>query len=82
MNERLNHVEHLQKKSEEERLKLSNELSLVNAQLERERSKVSTLESVLNESRQECMTLAINNNNLIERLEDDEQKSKHFMDKL
>lgn len=82
LNERLSHVENLQQKAEEERLRLSDELSMVNAQLEREHSKVFTLESVLKESRQECMQLTINNNNLVERLEDNEQNTKHFMEKL
>lgn len=77
MNERLNHVENLHHKAEEERIRVSNELSTLNAQLERERSKVSTLESVLSDSRQECMKLTITKNDLDERLEDSEQKSKN-----
>lgn len=82
LNERLSHVESLQHKAEEERSRLTDELSVVNSQLERERSKVSTLESVLSDSRQECMQLTINKNDLKERLEDSEQKSKHLAELL
>jgi len=76
LNERLGHVENLQHKAEEERLRLTDELTVVNTQLERERSKITTIEAVLSDSRQECMQLTIIKNDLKERLEDSEQKSK------
>ncbi|XP_025196945.1 centrosomal protein of 135 kDa-like [Melanaphis sacchari] len=78
LNERLGHVENLQHKAEEERLRLADELTVVNTQLERERSKITTIEAVLSDSRQECMQLTIIKNDLKERLEDSEQKSKNL----
>ncbi|CAH1725441.1 centrosomal protein of 135 kDa-like isoform X1 [Aphis gossypii] len=78
LNERLGHVENLQHKAEEERLRLTDELTVVNTQLERERSKITTIEAVLSDSRQECMQLTIIKNDLKERLEDSEQKSKNL----
>lgn len=77
LNERLSHVENLQHKAEEERSRLADELTLVNTQLERERSKITTLESVLSDSRQECMKLTISKNDLKERMEESEHKSKN-----
>lgn len=82
LNERLNHVENLHHKAEEERSRLADELSVVNAQIERERSKVSTLESVLSDSRQECMQLNIKINDLKDQQEDKEKKIKHFEESL
>lgn len=82
LNDRLHHVETLHQKSEEERLRFSDELSMLNVKLERERSKVSTLESVLSDSRQECMKLTITKNDLEERLEECEQKSRNHMEFL
>lgn len=82
LNERLNHVENLQRKTEDERSQLANELSVVNTQLERERSKVSTLESVLSDSRKECMKLIINKNDFEEHLEENEKKSKKNIELL
>lgn len=82
LNERLNHVETLHQKAEEERLRLSDELSMIKTQLERERLKVSTVESVLSDSRQECMKLTIDKNDLKEQLEDSEQKSKNCLELL
>lgn len=78
LDERLKHAENLQHKAEEERLRLADELSVVNTQLERERSKMSSLNSVLGDSRQECMKLTISRNDLNDQLEESEQKSKHF----
>lgn len=78
LNERLGHVENLQHKAEEERLRLTDELTVVNTQLERERSKITTIEAVLSDSRQECMQLTIIKNDLKERLEESEQKSKNL----
>jgi chromosome segregation ATPase len=82
LNERLGHVENLQQKAEDERLRLANELSMVNLQLERERSKISTLESVLKDSRQECMELNINKNDLKEQLEDSKKEIKNLVELL
>lgn len=82
LNERLNHVENLQHKAEAERLQLVEELSVVNSQLERERSKISTLESVLKDSRQECMELTINKNDMKEQLEDGKQEIKNLVESL
>lgn len=82
LNERLNHVENLHQKAEEERSRLTDELSMVNVQLERERSKVSTLESVLSDSRQECMQLTINMNDLKEEQGDCKKKSKNLAELL
>lgn len=82
LNERLNHVENIQRKVEDERSRIADELSVVNAQLERERSKVCTLESVLSDSRQECMKLTINKNDFEERLEENEKKMKNHMELL
>lgn len=82
LNERLNHVENLHHKAEEERSRLVNELSMVNTQLERERSKVSTLESVLTDSRQECMQLSISINDLKDQQEDNGTKIKHLEESL
>ncbi|XP_001945549.2 centrosomal protein of 135 kDa [Acyrthosiphon pisum] len=82
LNERLGHVENLQHKAEEERLRLADELTVVNTQLERERSKITTIEAVLSDSRQECMKLTITKNDLKERLEDSEKKSKNLEEYL
>jgi len=82
LSERLNHIENLQRKTEEERSQLSDELSVVKTQLEREQSKVSTIESVLSDSRQECMQLTINNNDLKEQVEESELKSKNLIETL
>lgn len=82
LSERLNQVESLQQKAEEERSQLSDELTVVKTQLERERSKVSTIESVLSDSRQECMQLTINKNDLKGQLEESELKSKNLMETL
>jgi len=82
LNERLSHVEKLQNKAEEESSRLADELSVVNELLERERSKVSTLESVLSDSRQECMQLTIHKNDLKERFEDNDQKIKNLIESL
>ncbi|XP_050442844.1 centrosomal protein of 135 kDa-like isoform X2 [Adelges cooleyi] len=82
LNERLCHTEQLQHKAEEERLRLTSELSFVNTQLERERSKIATLETVLTDSRQECMELTIIKNDLTEKLEESQQKSKTLTELL
>lgn len=82
LNERLNQVENLHKKAEEERSRLTDELSMMNVQLERERSKISTLELVLSDSRQECMQLTINMNDLKEEQGDCEKKSKNLVELL
>jgi len=82
LNERLSHVENLHHKAEEERSRLADELSVVNAQIERERSKVSTLESVLSDSRQECIQLTININDLKDQQEDKEKKTKYLKESL
>lgn len=82
LNERLNHVENLQRKAEDECSRLTDEISIINTQLERERSKVSTLESVLSDSRQECMKLTINKNDFEERLEENEKKTKKYIELL
>lgn len=82
LNERLKRAESLHHKAEEERVRLVDELSAVKSQLEREQSKISSLNSVLSDSRQECMKLTINGNDLNDRLEESEQKSKHLADLL
>lgn len=82
LNERLAHVENLKHKAEEECSRLADELSVVNTQLERERSKITTIEAVLSDSRQECMKLTITKNDLKERMEDSEQKSKNLEELL
>ncbi|KAL5242925.1 hypothetical protein ACI65C_010335 [Semiaphis heraclei] len=82
LNERLSHIENLQHKAEEECLRLADELSVVNTQLERERSKITTIEAVLCDSRQECMKLTITKNDLKERMEESEQKSKNLEELL
>lgn len=82
LNERLGYVENLQHKAEEERLRLADELSVVNSQLERERSKMSTLETVLKDSRQECMELTITKNDIKEQLEDSKQEIKKLLEFL
>lgn len=82
LTDRLSHVESLQQKAEEKRSQLSDELSIVKMQLERERSKVSTIESILSDSRQECMQLTINKNDLNEQLLNNEQKSKNLLELL
>lgn len=82
LTDRLSHVESLQQKAEEKRSQLSDELSIVKMQLERERSKVSTIESILSDSRQECMQLTINKNDLNEQLQNSEQKLKNILELL
>lgn len=82
LTDRLSHVESLQQKAEEKRIQISDELSIVKMQLERERSKVSTIESILSDSRQECMQLTINKNDLNEQLQNSEQKSKNLLELL
>lgn len=82
MNERLSHAENVQHKAEEERSRLADELSVVNTQLERERSKASTLESVLSDSRQECMKITIIKNDLKEQLEESDLKFKNHKELL
>lgn len=80
LNERLKNAESLHHKADEERVRLLDELSEVKNQLEREQSKMSSLNSVLSDSRQECMKLTIDLNDLKDRLEESEQKSKHLTD--
>jgi len=82
LNERLSHVENLHHKAEEERSRLADELSVMNAQMERERSKVSILESVLSDSRQECIQLTININDLKDQQENKEKKIKYLEESL
>ncbi|XP_050532393.1 centrosomal protein of 135 kDa-like isoform X2 [Daktulosphaira vitifoliae] len=82
LTERLCRAEQLQKNTEEERERLDNEVSSLNTQMERECSKISTLEKVLSESRQECMELTIQKSDLKERLEECQQKIEFLKEVL